>query len=170
MYCQYCGKELSDSSDNYCRNCGKKLKTDSSAQSTTPSLKWFNFFYKIYLPVVIFFGLFSLAFQAYDIIYNGFFDLFSVSCLVLDIVLYIVIPLIAYIKVEKSKEIGYRVILIFLICDYVCKTFLISTISAFNNDSSILENIILTALIYAIWFIPNIIYFLKRKKYFLNNM
>lgn len=172
MYCQYCGKELLDSNDEYCRHCGKKLKKDSklntSTQNKTPTLKWFNFFYKIYLPIIIFLNFIFLIPQVSQIVDYGYFNFLNISYIILCLALYIFIPLLAYLKIKTSKETGYKFILLFLLGDYVCKIAFTSVNTTINYNGNIFVYIIVSTLIYAIWFVPNLIYFFKRKDYFCN--
>lgn len=175
MFCQNCGKELLDSNDKYCRYCGTKLniskeiKTDNvSSQYNIPSLKWFNFFYKIYLPIVIILNFIFTLPQVLQFAEAGGYNIFSIFYLILCITLYIIIPFLAYLKIEKSKETGYRFILIFLICDYVYRVIFTSVTTAVNYADTLSTCIVLSTLIYAIWYVPNIVYFIKRRNYFLN--
>ena len=162
MQCKKCGKECLESelTNNLCENCIKN--------ENIPSLKWFNFFYKIYLPIVIILNFIFAIPQLSQIVETETYNSFTVSYIILCIVLYIIIPFLAYSKVEKSKETGYILILLVLICDYVCKVLFTSVSTVVNYSGNIFTYIVLSTLIYAIWFVPNIIYFIKRRKYFFN--
>lgn len=162
MQCKKCGKECLESelTNNLCENCIKN--------ENIPSLKWFNFFYKIYLPIVIILNFIFAIPQVSQIVETETYNIFTVSYIILCIVLYIIIPFLAYSKVEKSKETGYILILLVLICDYVCKVLFTSVSTVVNYSGNIFTYIVLSTLIYAIWFVPNIIYFIKRRNYFFN--
>ena len=162
MQCKKCGKECMESelTNGLCEDCVRN--------KDMPPLKWFNFFCKIYLPIIIIlnfiFGLPSIA----QIVESENYNFYNVSYVVLYISLYIIIPLSAYLKVEKNKETGYRFIVLFLICDYVCKVLFTSATTTVNYGGNIFTYIALCTLIYAIWFVPNIVYFIKRRNYFFN--
>lgn len=162
MQCKKCGKECLESelTNSLCEDCVRN--------EDMPPLKWFNFFCKIYLPIIIIlnfiFGLPAIA----QIIETNNYNFINISYIILSIVLYIIIPILAYSKVEKSKETSYRLILLFLICDYICKVLFTSATTTVNYGGNIFTYIALCTLIYAIWFVPNIVYFIKRRNYFLN--
>lgn len=174
MYCQNCGKELLDSDDKYCRYCGselnisKEIKNDSvSSQYNPPSLKWFNFYYAVGLPITIIFNIIMNVIPiTSQIVEHNNYNFFSVSTIILFFILYIFIPVSAQLNLKSSKETGYKFLLLFLICDYICKiTFSFVTVIIYHSED-IFTYIFLFTLIYSIWFIPNIIYFFKRRKYF----
>ena len=162
MQCKKCGKECLESelTNGLCIDCIKN--------EDIPSLKWFNFFYRIYLPIVIILNFIFAIPQVSQIVETDNYNFINISYIILCIVLYIIIPILAYSKVEKSKETGYRLILLFLICDYICKVLFTSATTTVNYGGNIFTYIALCTLIYAIWFVPNIVYFIKRRNYFLN--
>lgn len=162
MQCKKCGKECMESEliNGLCFEC--------TENKNIPSLKWFNFFYRIYLPIVIILNFIFAIPQVSQIVEADNYNFINISYIILCIVLYIIIPILAYSKVEKSKETGYRLILLFLICDYVCKVLFTSATTTVNYGGNIFTYIALCTLIYAIWFVPNIVYFIKRRNYFLN--
>lgn len=162
MQCKKCGKECLESelTNSLCEDCVRN-------EDMLP-LKWFNFFYKIYLPIVIILNFIFVIPQVSQIIETENYNFINISYIILSIILYIIIPFLAYLKVEKLKETGYRLILIFLMCDYICKVFFTSATTTVNYGGNIFIYIALCTLIYAIWFVPNIVYFIKRRNYFLN--
>ena len=103
MYCQNCGKELLDSNDKYCRYCGselnisKEIKNDGvSSQYNPPSLKWFNFYYAIGLPITIIFNIIMNVIPiTSQIVEHNNYNFFSVSTIILLFILYIFIPVSA---------------------------------------------------------------------------
>ena len=162
MQCKKCGKECLESelTNGLCEDCVRN--------KDMPPLKWFNFFYRIYLPIVIILNFIFAIPQVSQIVETDNYNFINISYIILCIVLYIIIPILVYSKVEKSKETGYRLILLFLICDYICKVLFTSATTTVNYGGNIFTYIALCTLIYAIWFVPNIVYFIKRRNYFLN--
>ena len=171
MYCVNCGKETGIE-DKYCKYCGKKILNDNQKNSvdrvkndnSALSMKYYDFFKKWYLPFIVIINLLIiisnlLNFESMDLI----------VLLIIDVILYLALPIKLISVLEKKEKFGFFLLIIFFILDYIVKV-LFGTINFFENDS---ENgffiyAIILIVIYGIWFVPNMIYFVKRRYLFIN--
>lgn len=162
MYCRNCGKEVLKE-DNFCKFCGEQLHEKEAKMS----LKWFGFFSKVYLPIIIFFNIIIIIPQISNIIEINYFDMPSVLIIILNIILYIIIPIFIYSKLSNSEQIGITMLITFLCLDYFVKCLLTPAYITTQYSENFFIYFILTAIIYSFWFVPNIIYFFKRRNLFI---
>ncbi len=176
MYCSNCGKET-DTEDKYCKYCGKKLLKDNNKNNETEieekdstssiSMKYLNFFAKWYLPFVV---IVNFIIICGNFNFNNEIDTTLLCTFILYLILYIAIPIKLISGIEKKEKFGFFLLISFFILDYLIK--LIVGINMYLQTNIIDEYFIIYTfillLIYAIWYIPNIIYFAKRKKVFTN--
>ena len=169
MYCTNCGKEIK-SNYKYCKNCGsivegENINADIEDKPKELGMKYYNFFSKIYLVIIV--AINVLAMANYNNVEN--WNIYILIQLLLDILIYIVLPIKLSESMQKQTEITYKLLITFLILDYIYKVVLVSINCYINNPYIGLATYIITILIiYGIWFIPNIIYFTKRRKIFKN--
>lgn len=174
MYCTNCGKEVKESY-KYCNNCGSEIETIEKnekkyIQEDVPKencfgMRYFKFFSTVYLTIVAIISIINM------INYRNIeeWNIYITYNLILDIMLYIIIPIKLLNDLPKRTLISYILVLIFLISDYVYKVIMVSIATYINNPyTNVGINILLLVIIYGIWFIPNIIYFVKRRKVFTN--
>ena len=163
MYCVKCGNKVKNT-DIYCAKCGNKINQELSRDNTTDQedskaipMLWYNFFTYVRLPLGIIISIFSLFLYNYSLfVYNkialGFFFI--------SIAMIIFYCTTLYMLHTKNKDsMIYIVIQLILECISV-------SINSINYSYNILYGIICFVLVFAIWFIPNYIYFKKRKNIF----
>jgi len=172
MYCTNCGKEINEE-DKFCGFCGKKNKKvnicnkDENNKEKIFSMKYFNFFKTWYVGFLIIMNLITLIGNVEYI--QNFENEYIIIFFIIDIVLYILIPIKLISDLDKKTEFIFCLLMSFLILDYGIKTISSTLYYVIDNrDSNYFMYLILYALIYGIWYIPNIIYFTKRRKMFTN--
>ena len=172
MYCTNCGKEIKEDY-KFCKYCGNNIKEERQEKnikeksieenSQEKGMKYYNFFSKVYLSIIIVINIIALG--NYINIEN--WDVYLFMQFLLDIILYIVLPIALIDGMQKRTEFMYKLVMTFLILDYIYKVVLVSVTSYINNPyTNITIYILLATIMYAIWFVPNIIYFVKRRKIF----
>lgn len=165
MYCVKCGNKIKNT-DIYCSKCGNKINREVSQDDTTkqPSSKtlsmvWYNFFTYVRLPIGIIISIISLLLYNYS---SFIYDKIALGICFINIAMLIFYCLSLYMLHFKKKE-----TMIYIVIELV-----IECISVFINSTyylnDILSSIISLILIFAIWFVPNYIYFNKRKNIFIN--
>lgn len=175
MYCHNCGKEISKAY-KFCEFCGTEIKASNTKleeflnieekNNKTFSMKWYNFFNRIVLPIITIINLFFICLSINSIINN--FNFASLFFALIEIALYIIIPIVLYDKMISFNKTGFALLMIYFVIDYLLKTITTSIDACvrINDFSQFTIYFIFASLIYAIWFLPNIIYFYKRKSLF----
>lgn len=174
MYCTNCGKKVNDTY-KFCKYCGNAIETEKKIEKNTNtviidkqenlSMKYFRFYSTWYLFLAIVFNIINIA---------GFGNIdewnsYTYMALLLEFILYIAIPIKLVHEMPKKTKFIFKLLLAFLILDYICKVIFNSINYLYDNpNESILTYILLLIAFYAIWYIPNIIYFIKRKNIFIN--
>lgn len=176
MYCTNCGKEV-NSSYKYCKNCGSSIEyveqdknlyeynEEEEQKEQYLGMRYLKFFSTIYLGIVVAINILLLT--NYRSVEE--WDIFAYSNLLLDIILYIAIPIKLLNDMPKKTKFIYKLLMAFFILDYIYKVIIVSITTYSNNPYTNIQTYMLIAtMMYGIWFIPNIIYFWKRKKVFVN--
>lgn len=172
MYCTNCGKEIKREY-KFCKNCGSNINIEEQNEITNAaiekekniSMKYFKFFSTIYLGIIIILNIFTLSkYRNIEIV-----NVYIFLQLLLEIILYIMLPIKLLYELPKKTKFIYKLLLGFLILDYIYKVMLASINCYYKNEYiNITIYIILSTIMYAIWYVPNIIYFIKRKSIFIN--
>lgn len=164
MYCSNCGNKLEENA-KFCSNCGKSTIKNIKKYG----MKYFEFFYKYYLKFIIIIGIITLfvssSYYTQGIEMEN--AILLILHLVMTIVLYIWIPVKLNEELPKKTKVSYVCLIIFLIIDYLWRVLNTSFSSIYNNGDALLT-ILIAMSIYSIWYIPNLIYFLNRKRLFKN--
>ena len=160
MYCKYCGKEVDG---KYCKYCGKEIEKKQG-------MKYFDFFWKYYLVFIIILNI-VLLYTRYINIKE--YEAIDASLLYLEIIInlaiYILIPIPLREQMEKRTGTGFILLIGFLTADYIWRVITTTATTYFSYPQEDLGlMLIITILIYAIWYVPNFIYFIKRRKLFVN--
>lgn len=167
MYCSSCGKEIGED-EKFCKYCGSSIhKNIQNNENDTIKIgmKYFNFYSKFYLSFIIIINMLSF------VNFSGIeeWNIYTYAILVIDIMLYILLPMKLLNDLRKKTKFIYKLLLAFLLLDYIFKVITVSfTIYINHPESSLIEYIFLSISIFGIWFVPNLIYFIKRKKFFIN--
>lgn len=195
IFCEYCGEQIKRSNEAGItandssfaaieRN--KEVQTSNIHSSNnfnnynTLSMKWFDFLIKFLLPVWFGLGVLKdiIRFIALYINYGDIFYYISVKLYTVLLLSYIIgvriLQLYSYLQLKEYKDIGRKTFLIFIILfslsslmEYVF-TFVLSI--EFGPFDSLSYNLFVTGLaaiiVTPILFIPNYIYFNKRKHLF----
>lgn len=171
MYCSNCGKELKNN-DKFCKYCGKavegyiqneNINTENNRKDL--GMKYFNFFSKFYLSFIIIINILTLF------SFSGMkeWNIYTYSILIIDIALYIIIPIKLLNDLPKKTRFIYILLISFILIDYLYKVITVSFTTYINYpNSSLIEYALISIFMLGIWFIPNIIYFIKRKDVFIN--
>lgn len=156
MYCGKCGNEIINN-DIFCTKCGNKINSyDNIKINNDLSMKWYNFYTYFILPFMMFTNISILIPNIYTI--TPFYLIFAL--------LQFVYIGITFALLLCKWKIGYYFNLVFLLITPI--TTLFFNISTLENQSIsyIIGYIIGFGIPIAIWTIPNIIYFRKRKDSF----
>lgn len=156
MYCGKCGNEIMNN-DSFCTKCGYKIgSSDNIKINNDLSMKWYNFYTYFILPFMMFTNISILIPNIYTI--TPFYLIFAL--------LQFVYIGITFALLLCKWKIGYYFNLAYL---FITPIFaFISNISTLENENIyyIIGYIIGTAIAIAIWIIPNVVYFRKRKDLF----
>lgn len=172
MYCTKCGKII-NKQDAYCKYCGKKASINEQdtdeievkrKEKDAVSMKYFDFFKKWYLGFVIVIN--TIIVFGYI---NNIKDIYSIATLMIYIILYITIPIKLMDGLKEKEKFTFYLLISFFMVDYIFRI-VQGTILCYeySNKTDLLLYIIILTLVYGIWYIPNIIYFTKRKMCFNN--
>lgn len=169
MYCRNCGKELEDT-DKFCKYCGIDINnfTKNNLKDKLEdniSMRYFKFFVSTMLTIIIIINILSL----FSFIQVKKWDFYTISLLLLQILLYVVLPLKLKKDLPKRTTFSFGFLIAFLILDYIYKVIMVSLdtyLKFFNTD--LITNVLVALILYGCWFIPNLIYFFKRKRLFIN--
>lgn len=128
------------------------------------SMKYYNFFKKWYLPFVVIINFLIIISNLLN-----FEDMDLVVLLMINVILYVALPIKLVSVLEKKEKFGFFLLMSFFILDYIVKV-IFGTINCFEADPENRFFIYVSTLIgtYGIWFVPNIIYFAKRRYLFIN--
>lgn len=172
MYCTNCGKEI-NADNKFCKNCGsiiEREEQEKEAEIVTnkaeeKSMKYYNFYSKYYLLIITIVNIIGLAnYQNVEVWNTAVWVI-----LILEVIIYIVVPMKLLNDMQKPTELTLILLIAFLSADYTYKV-LTNSFITYNqySDTSIIPDIIASTIIYGTWFIPNIIYFVKRSDTFKN--
>lgn len=165
MYCVKCGNKVRND-DLYCSKCGNKINreiiqdsNDYQEKIETFPMNWYKFFTYFRLPTGIALGIFSLT--SYN--YSTFaYNKIALGNFLINIAIIIFAGIALYMLHTKNKEtMTFVVIQLIVECISIC-------INSVYYSNNILSSIISLIFIVIIWFIPNYIYFSKRKNLFVN--
>lgn len=188
-FCRYCGaKVIIEKTQTYDKNSIEIIKegnnSDILIEKCQPSMKWYKAMINFFIPMWIFFGtIVSLERMFYAVknyygTWGGYFtDSLDGIPNTFNFIIFLFLTgllIFAYIEIKKFSEFGYKYIMIFFILTiiYPIIAFLIylpAYIKADLDYSSILGQSVGQLIGKAIFFIPNIIYFKKRKQLFVEN-
>lgn len=165
MYCVKCGNKVRNN-DIYCSKCGNKINREMIQDSNvyqenieTLPINWYKFFTYFRLPIGIALGIFSLASYNYSsFVYNKI----ALGNFLINIAIIIFAGIALYMLHTKNKE-----SMVFVVIQLIVECISICTNSVYYSNN-ILSSIISLIFIVIIWFIPNYIYFNKRRKLFVN--
>lgn len=145
-----------------------KNKTNiNSKEIKEKSMKYYNFFTKYILTIIVIINIIAIianiqyvqATQDYTV---------GISILI-NIILHVIIPIQLKDKLTLKEKSGYIFIIIFFILDYIYNIIVASGNMCMNNcDGKFITYMIIFTIIYSVWYIPNLIYFIKRKEIFAN--
>lgn len=168
MYCRKCGEKLLDT-DNFCPKCGVKIvvSNDNSTiikmednKTKEISMNWYKIFSYFCLPLIFFVYTITLFF------YN--FNSFSYDKIEFGVFLINIAEVFLYgitiCSLFKKSIHTFKYIVATLVVN--CLNFAGTTSIQFKNSS--LYFWIFLILFILIWFIPNYVYFNKRKNIFIN--
>ena len=181
MYCTNCGKEVEEN-DKFCKNCGtliqaKNMEVNGEQTKEECSkkygMKYFKFFSKYYMGFIIILGIISIITRMttlgnYEHI-DSLVAFIAVAELILTVVLYIIVPIKLTQELPQKTKRSFYILIGFIIIDYIWRIISASVNIYFNlTTSNVLETVLAAILFYAVWYIPNLIYFVKRRKLFVN--
>lgn len=172
MYCTNCGKEI-NVDNKFCKNCGSIIEHEEQEKkeeivinkAEEKSMKYYNFFSKYYLLIITIVNIISLAnYQNVEV-----WDTTVWVLLILEVIIYIVLPMKLLNDMQKPTESTQILLIAFLSSDYTYRVLTSSFITYYEYlNTSIITYIVLYSIIFGAWFIPNIIYFVKRSDTFKN--
>ncbi len=172
MYCTNCGKGI-NVDNKFCKNCGSIIKHEEQEKkeeivinnAEEKSMKYYNFFSKYYLLIITIVNIISLAnYQNVEV-----WDTTVWVLLILEVIIYIVLPMKLLNDMQKPTELTQILLIAFLSADYTYRVLTSSFITYHEYlNTSIITYIVLYTIIFGSWFIPNIIYFVKRSNTFKN--
>ena len=170
MYCTNCGKEI-NVNDKFCKNCGNNIENEEqhnkivNNSTEEKNTKYYHFFSKYYLMIIAIINVIGLAnYQNVEV-----WDIYVCLGLILEIVIYIVAPLILLCDMQKPTRFTWILLMAFFALDYIYRVISASLITYLKYmDTNIITYIIISIGLYGVWFIPNIVYFVKRREMFKN--
>lgn len=121
------------------------------------SMKWYNFFYRIKLPISIAFSILGIAF-AYNF-ERYLWDKISLIVWFTMLSILLFYSILLYKMSHKHKD----TIFYFIVCLIIDTLLIISYNYQYGEESVLLFRLILSIVL---WFLPNYIYIRKRKNIF----
>lgn len=172
MYCTNCGKEI-NVDNKFCKNCGSIIEHEEQEKkeekvinrTEEKSMKYYKFYSKYYLLIITIVNLILLInYQNVEV-----WDTTVWVAFILEVIIYILAPMKLLNDMQKPTELTLILLIAFLSADYTYRVLTSSFIAYYEDlNTSIITNIILYTIIFGAWFIPNIIYFVKRSDTFKN--
>lgn len=167
MYCINCGKKI-NSNGKFCKYCGSLITEELDTEENNTKklgMKYFDFYSKFYLSFIIIINM--LGFFSFSEIKE--WNIYTYAMLIIDVILYILLPINLLINLQKKTKFIYQLLLAFLLLDYLYKAITLSFTTYINYPkSSLIEYILISIAMLGVWFIPNLIYFIKRRNIFEN--
>lgn len=167
MYCSNCGKEIKKN-EIFCKYCGNSINKElynGKNNKKRIGMKYFNFYSKFYLIFIIIINMLSF----FNFLGIEEWNIYTYSILIIDIILYVVLPIKLLNDLRKRTKFIYRLLLAFLLLDYLYKVITLAFTTYIGNPNlSLIEYVFISIFMFGIWFIPNLIYFIKRKDMFVN--
>lgn len=156
----------------------EKLENQGVNTEKEKSMKYCNFFYKIFLVLVLIWNIFALSFNLKDVgnisndkMWNVPLIIFVVT-VVIGNIFNILIAIKLKDELELKTRLGYKLVLVFFIFNYIYRI-VISTLKLYTNNIIEIKDIemyiAIYFILYSFWYIPNLIYFSKRKEVFIND-
>ncbi len=162
MYCTNCEKEI-NKSDNFCNYCGK-ANSKINENDNTFSMKYFDFFKTWYLGFIIIINLISIIGNI-----TNLQDVQNIQLFIINIILYIALPIKLVCDLDKKSKFIFFLLMCFFILDYFFRILFGAIQCIVNNgETSFIIYLFILVLVYGIWYIPNFIYFIKRRSLFIN--
>nr|DAN64962.1 MAG TPA: zinc-ribbon containing domain protein [Caudoviricetes sp.] len=167
MYCSNCGKEIYND-EKFCKYCGNLINKELHNEENNTKkvgMKYFDFYSKFYLCFIIIINM--LGFLSFSGITE--WNIYTYSILIIDIILYVLLPIKLLNDLRKKTKFIYKLLLAFLLLDYLYRVITLSFTTYINHpNSSLVEYVFISIFMLGVWFIPNLIYFIKRKDIFVN--
>lgn len=135
------------------------------------SMKYYNIFNKYILVITV---IINIIGTLINVSYIQNTQDYSIGIFIIaSLIIRIIIPIQLKDKLALREEIGYKLVIIYLALDYIY-SIIFSLRNIYVNDPIFFAeelNIytIMYSILYGIWFIPNLIYFIKRKSIFKEN-
>ncbi len=183
MFCRNCGNKLLDT-DNFCNKCGSKVIldepiqqqkeqnviTDNSEKEKDLPMNWWHFWQYIRFPLGILLSIFYF-FQSLWEIKDMTFNIYGVLLLFLNFAIVVFLCITFYFFIKRKKH-GFKILIIYSICEILYNSFVNVFDDAIFYSYSLTEMVIIALVISGIfggiWVYPNYIYFKKREHLFKN--
>lgn len=168
MYCTNCGKET-NINNKFCKYCGNNIENDEyqdeiiDSNTEEMSTKYYDFFSKYFLRIITIINIIGFA-NYQDVLV---WDIYAWLELLLDIILFVVAPLKLLYDMQKPTGFTYKLLMSFLLLNYIYRVIKVSLITYSQYmESSLISYIIISIGLFGFWYIPNIVYFKKRRYIF----
>lgn len=143
----------------------KDLKIETNDKKEK-SMKYYNFFTKVYLPIVtVLNGIIVCS----DLNNIQNFDGYSFCIMLINIIVYIILPIYLIADSTGKTKFQYDLLLFYLTLEFICHIVIGAFNASLSNPNVKLEiYLCVFFIIYSIWYTPNMIYFTNRKDEFKN--
>ncbi len=136
------------------------------------SMKYYNIFTKYILAIIV---IVNIIGTLINVSYIQNTQDYSIGIFVIaSLIIRIIIPIQLKDKLTLRKKTGYKLVIIYLVLDYIYSIIFSLRNIYVNNpiffDEELNIYIIIASILYGIWYIPNLIYFIKRKNIFEDNI
>lgn len=141
-------------------------------------LKYYDFFYKYYLVIVLIWNIIALGINLKGVENISNAEAWSIpigmlmSTAIIGNIVKILIPIKLRDELQLKTILGYRLVLFFLIFDYIFRITFSSLNACVDNHNETIGYIglyvVIYLLLYSIWYIPNLVFFIKRKHLFVD--
>lgn len=136
------------------------------------SMKYYNIFTKYILVIIV---IVNIIGTLINVSYIQNTQDYSIGIFVIaSLIIRIIIPIQLKDKLTLRKKTGYKLVIIYLVLDYIYSIIFSLRNIYVNNpiffDEELNIYIIIASILYGIWYIPNLIYFIKRKNIFEDNI
>lgn len=139
-------------------------------------MKYYDFFHKVYLIIVIVFNIVIVGLNFTRLQNSENLNVFLLLSIAISICFYIILPGKLKEELELKSSLGFKLVMTFLIFGYAYSTLIDLPILIYFNvyDFSFFSILVgcftwmVWFCIYSIWYIPNLVYFAKRKHLFVD--